>query len=247
MNVWKTGDAERECIMYAAVGRTNIFSTVTGAGLPCLVPSLAGTPIYERTFTPVLEGTLQLIFSELRANRTAVGDVTALTLGTLVEDMDGLRQELGLERVAVLGHSGHSILAFAYEVELFHARGKHAAFQRPAQPSLTVGLFRFRRGEQARVPVAGPSFWPGPIHGPGRHAPSRFGRHSPVHRGAPGAVGSKPRPRASRAAAASTSSPCLLRQILPADARLEPEDDPGKDRVVGHARPPALRLGSLWR
>lgn len=114
MNVWKTGDAERECIMYAAVGRTNIFYTVTGAGLPCLVPSLAGTPIYERTFTPALEGTLQLIFSELRANRTAVGDVTALTLGTLVEDMDGLRQALGLERVAVLGHSGHSILAFAY-------------------------------------------------------------------------------------------------------------------------------------
>jgi hypothetical protein len=39
-----------------------------------------GTPIYERTFTPALGGTLQLIFAELRGNRTAVGDVTALTL-----------------------------------------------------------------------------------------------------------------------------------------------------------------------
>lgn len=55
LNRRKTGDAERECIMYAAVGRTNIFYTVTGAGLPCLVPSLAGTPIYELTFTPALK------------------------------------------------------------------------------------------------------------------------------------------------------------------------------------------------
>ena len=34
-------------------------------------------------------------------------------------------------------------------------------------------------------------------------------------------------------------------EILPADARLEDEDDPGKDRMVGHARTAALRLGSL--
>jgi proline iminopeptidase len=103
--------------MYVRVGKTDIFYSVAGAGLPCLVPSLAGTPIYERTFTPALGGTLQLIFAELRANRTAVGDVTALTLGTLIEDMDALRQALGLERLAVLGHSGHSILALAYAAQ----------------------------------------------------------------------------------------------------------------------------------
>ena len=100
--------------MYAAVGGANIFYTVAGEGLPCLVPSLAGTPIYERTFTPAVGGILQLIFAELRANRTAVGDVTALTLRSLIEDMDGFRQALGVERLAVLGHSGHSILALAY-------------------------------------------------------------------------------------------------------------------------------------
>jgi proline iminopeptidase len=100
--------------MYAAVGSTDIHYTIAGAGLPCLVPSLAGTPIYERTFTPALGGDLQRIFAELRANRTAAGDVAALTLGALVEDMDALRRALGLERLAVLGHSGHSILALAY-------------------------------------------------------------------------------------------------------------------------------------
>jgi proline iminopeptidase len=100
--------------MYATVGSTDIFYTVAGAGLPCLVPSLAGTPIYERTFTLALGGTLQLIFAELRANRTAVRDVAALTLRALTEDMDALRQALGLERLPVLGHSAHSILALAY-------------------------------------------------------------------------------------------------------------------------------------
>jgi proline iminopeptidase len=100
--------------MYVTVRDTEIFYAVAGSGLPCLVPSLAGTPIYERTFTPALGGTMQLIFAELRGNRTAVGDVAALTLGGLVGEMDGLRRALGLERVAVLGHSGHSILALAY-------------------------------------------------------------------------------------------------------------------------------------
>jgi pimeloyl-ACP methyl ester carboxylesterase len=110
----ETRDAERRHVMYATVGSTDIFYTVAGAGLPCLVPSLAGTPIYERTFTLALGGTLQLIFAELRANRTAVRDVAALTLRALTEDMDALRQALGLERLAVLGHSAHSILALAY-------------------------------------------------------------------------------------------------------------------------------------
>ena len=100
--------------MYATVRGTKIFYTTAGAGLPCLVPSLAGTPIYERTFPPALGGQLQLVFTELRANRTAVGDVTALTLRTLIEDMDALRQALGFERIGLLGHSGHSILALAY-------------------------------------------------------------------------------------------------------------------------------------
>jgi proline iminopeptidase len=100
--------------MYVTVNRTEIHCATAGSGHPCLIPSLAGTPIYERTFAPALGDHLRLIFAELRGNRTAVGDVAALTLDDLVEEMDGLRQALGLGRVAVLGHSGHSILALAY-------------------------------------------------------------------------------------------------------------------------------------
>ena len=40
--------------MYIKVGDIDIFYTIAGADPTCLVPSLAGTPIYERTFTPAL-------------------------------------------------------------------------------------------------------------------------------------------------------------------------------------------------
>ena len=55
-----------------------------------------------------------LIFAELRANRTAGGDVVGLPLDRLIEDIDGLRQAPGLDSVAMLGHPAHSLLALTY-------------------------------------------------------------------------------------------------------------------------------------
>src|ERR1043165_7032768 len=100
--------------MYVKVRDIDIFYTIAGAGPTCLVPSLAGTPIYERTFTPALQDVMQLIFVELRGNRTATGDIDTLTFDATVDDLDGVRRALGLGRVAVLGHSAHSFLALAY-------------------------------------------------------------------------------------------------------------------------------------
>lgn len=100
--------------MYVKVGDIDIFYTIAGVGPTCLVPSLAGTPIYERTFTPALQDVMQLVFVELRGNRTATGELDALTFDAVVDDLDGVRRALGLGRVAVLGHSAHSFLALAY-------------------------------------------------------------------------------------------------------------------------------------
>jgi len=84
--------------MYAKVGDIDIFYTIAGTGPACLVPSLAGTPIYERTFTPALQEVMQLVFIELRGNRTATGDIDALTFDGMVDDLDGVRRALGLDR-----------------------------------------------------------------------------------------------------------------------------------------------------
>lgn len=100
--------------MYARVGDIEIFYTASGTGPTCLVPSLAGTPIYERTFTAALGEVMELVFVELRGNRTVEGDVEALTFDGVVDDLEGVRRALGVERVAVLGHSAHSMLALGY-------------------------------------------------------------------------------------------------------------------------------------
>jgi proline iminopeptidase len=100
--------------MYATIGGTEIFYTVAGSGRPFLVPSLARTPIYEHTFTPALGNAHQLIFAELRSNRTSAADAATLTPDRLLDETDGLRQSLGLEQIGVIGHSGHSVLALAY-------------------------------------------------------------------------------------------------------------------------------------
>lgn len=124
--------------MFVKVGDLDIFYTIAGDGPPCLVPSLGGTPIYERTFTPALAGVMQLIFVELRGNRTATGDVDALTFDGMVDDLDGVRRALGLERVAVLGHSAHAILALAYAAR-FPDRTSHVLAIAGA-PGMTAGV-----------------------------------------------------------------------------------------------------------
>ena len=102
--------------MYANIGGTRIHYLVEGRGLPCMIPSLAGTPIYERTFSANLRRHLKLIFVEPRGNRSELGDVTSLTLDRIVDDLDQLRAELKLGRIAILGHSAHGFVALRYAV-----------------------------------------------------------------------------------------------------------------------------------
>jgi proline iminopeptidase len=124
--------------MYVKVGDIDIFYTIAGVGPTCLVPSLAGTPIYERTFTPALQDVMQLVFVELRGNRTATGEIDALTFDAVVDDLDGVRRALGLGRVAVLGHSAHAILALAYAARYSEVTSHVLAIS--GAPGMTAGV-----------------------------------------------------------------------------------------------------------
>ncbi|HTJ45097.1 MAG TPA: alpha/beta hydrolase [Kofleriaceae bacterium] len=125
--------------MHVKVGDLDIFYTITGAGPTCLVPSIAGTPIYERTFTPALGDVMQLVFVELRGNRTATGDVDAITFDAMVDDLEGVRRALGLGRVAVLGHSAHAFLALAYAARYPEVTSHVLAIA--GAPGMTAGVF----------------------------------------------------------------------------------------------------------
>src|SRR5260370_10523059 len=100
--------------MYANINGLKIHYIVEGGGIPCVIPSLAGTRIYERTFSASLRRHLKLVFVELRSNRSALGDIGSTTLDSIVDDLDRLRDELKFERIAVVGHSGHGFLPLRY-------------------------------------------------------------------------------------------------------------------------------------
>lgn len=100
--------------MHALINGLKIHYLVEGDGIPCVIPSLSGTPVYERTFSANLRRHLKLVFVEIRGNRSDVGDIGSTTLDSIVDDLDSLRAELKLERIAVLGHSGNAFLPLRY-------------------------------------------------------------------------------------------------------------------------------------
>ncbi|HEX5165151.1 MAG TPA: alpha/beta hydrolase [Thermomicrobiales bacterium] len=102
--------------MLIDINGTNVHVVREGSGTPLVIPSLAGTPIYERTFSPRLREYLTLVFVELRANRADPGEPD-LTLDRVLDDLDAVRATLGYDRISVLGHSAHSILALAYAAQ----------------------------------------------------------------------------------------------------------------------------------
>ncbi len=90
------------------------LSCVTaGAGPPCLLLSGIGSDPYQRQ-TATLTRHLAITFVDLRGSGRSTGDPAALTFDRLAEDLDAVRARLGLDRVAVLGHSILGMLALEY-------------------------------------------------------------------------------------------------------------------------------------
>lgn len=80
----------------------------------CLVLSAIGTKPYERMTLPPLSDGLGLVYVDLRGSGQSTGEAADLTFDVLAEDLEAVRADLGVERVAVLGHSILSLLAIEY-------------------------------------------------------------------------------------------------------------------------------------
>ena len=85
-----------------------------GTGHPTIV--IGSVLYYQRAFSQNLRNHLQLIFMDHRGFAPSPGPVenSEFELDKLVDDVERLRQHLGLGRVAVIGHSGHSYMALEY-------------------------------------------------------------------------------------------------------------------------------------
>ena len=76
---------------------------------------IGSSAYYPRVFSQGLRKHLRLVFLDHRGFAPPPGnvDTSAFALDKLVEDVGNLR-ELGLGRIAVMGHSGHAYIALEY-------------------------------------------------------------------------------------------------------------------------------------
>jgi proline iminopeptidase len=107
----------------AHVDSVDLFHVEMGRGLPCLVMH-GGLGVDHTQFREGLDplgDVARLVYHDHRGNgRSSRPPVETLTLERLAADADALRDHLGLDKVAVLGHSYGGCLALQYALRYPH-------------------------------------------------------------------------------------------------------------------------------
>lgn len=97
-----------------SVDGAELFYSTRGTGPVCLVPTAVGTKPYERQMPTQLSDGRQLVFVDLRGGGQSTGDPARLTFDQVADDFEAIRRDLGVARVAVIGHSILGVLALEY-------------------------------------------------------------------------------------------------------------------------------------
>jgi proline iminopeptidase len=100
--------------MVVIVDGAELFYETRGTGFPCIVPSILGTTVFERLLPPPLTDVFTFVCVDLRGGGRSTGDPAALTFDVLASDLDAVRKDLGVSRVAVLGYSIMGVVALEY-------------------------------------------------------------------------------------------------------------------------------------
>ncbi|MBF9195479.1 alpha/beta hydrolase [Microvirga sp. BT290] len=95
-------------------GPFELAYSIEGEGTPALV--IGSAVYYPRIFSQDLRQSLKLVFSDHRGFAKASGDIepSDYTLDVVLDDIDLVRRRLGLEKVIIVGHSGHGYMALEY-------------------------------------------------------------------------------------------------------------------------------------
>jgi proline iminopeptidase len=133
--------------MTTSVNGAELYYSTRGDGPTCLVLSAIGTRPYERQIPTQLSAHLRLAYVDLRGGGRSTGEPADLTFDVLAEDLEAVRVDLGVERVAVLGHSILGVLAIEY--------GR----RRPASVSNVIAVGTPPYGDVARVAAEGARFF----------------------------------------------------------------------------------------
>ncbi len=97
-----------------------LYTKIVGRGEPAVI--LHGGPGFDHIHMlpfQVLADQCQIIFYDQRAtgNSTGAADEASITVANFVEDLEGLRDNLNLDKINLLGHSWGASLALHYAVK----------------------------------------------------------------------------------------------------------------------------------
>jgi proline iminopeptidase len=97
-----------------AAGEFRLRYRTEGQGRPAIV--IGSAVYYPRVFSQTLRKHLRLVFLDHRGFAPPAGrmDASSFALDKLVDDVEVARRQLGLGRIAVIGHSGHAYIALEY-------------------------------------------------------------------------------------------------------------------------------------
>jgi proline iminopeptidase len=93
---------------------TRLHIESAGEGAPTLFPCIASSLPYERSFGDELKKDHQFIFVEVRGTARSEGEKDVSSLDRIVDDLEDLRRQLGLERVVSMSQSRNGLIAAAY-------------------------------------------------------------------------------------------------------------------------------------
>jgi proline iminopeptidase len=98
------------------VGDIEIAVTIVGDGTPVIVihGAIGLGSTYMRALDPWADELRLVYYDQRGSGETPLGDVQLVSFAGGVEDLDGLRRVLGLDRVQLLGHSAGAYLAALY-------------------------------------------------------------------------------------------------------------------------------------
>lgn len=103
---------------YIPVENGHLYYREVGQGRPIIV--IHGGPGFDHTYLlpdmDRLSDSYRLVYYDQRGRGKSAGDLPNISIKTEVEDLDGLREHLGLDSVALLGHSWGGLLAMEYAI-----------------------------------------------------------------------------------------------------------------------------------
>ena len=87
---------------------------VEGEGKPCLV--IGSSVYYPKTFSKELRKHLKMYFVDMKwfAKDYKPENLDEVNIASIVEDVEQIRQQLGLEKPIIMGHSIHGTISMEY-------------------------------------------------------------------------------------------------------------------------------------